>query len=127
VYPRTRVLEWVRAGHEPAYLYRPIEDRFEALQGRGMALGIALETSYEVNRTQADPGEILVLTTDGIFETRARGQMFGRERFLEVIRSSHHLSAPDIRNAVFKALDDFRGHSAQEDDVTLVVVKFAGT
>jgi len=124
--PRTRVLEWVRAGHEPAYLYRPQEDRFEALEGRGIALGIALESSYTVNRIQADPGEILLLTTDGIFETRAHGQMFGRERFLEVIRRSRHLSAPDIRNAVFKALDDFRGNSAQEDDVTLVVIKFVG-
>jgi sigma-B regulation protein RsbU (phosphoserine phosphatase) len=125
--PQTRVLEWVRAGHEPAYLYRPQEDRFETLEGRGIALGIARESRYEMNRTQARPGEILVLTTDGIFETRCRDEMFGRKRFLEVIRRSHHLRAPGIRNAVLEALDDFRDHSAQEDDVTLVVIKFVGS
>jgi phosphoserine phosphatase RsbU/P len=124
VEPQARTLEWVRAGHEPAYLYRPRTDRFETLDGQGAALGIEEQSRYAVNRAFVRPGEILVLTTDGIFETRRRGEMFGRERFMEVVRRHHHLHAAGIRDAVLAAIDDFRGRTPQEDDVTLVVIKF---
>ena len=125
VEPQTRTLEWVRAGHEPAYLYRPQDDRFETLDGQGAALGIEEESRYAVNRALAHSGEILVLTTDGIFETRNSREMFGRRRFMEVVRRNHHQAAAGIRDAVLAAIDDFRGRTPQEDDVTLVVIKFA--
>jgi serine phosphatase RsbU (regulator of sigma subunit) len=51
--------------------------------------------------------------------------MFGRQRFMEVVRRNHHLDAVGIRDAVLAAIDDFRGRTRQEDDVTLVVIKFA--
>ncbi|UCD77327.1 MAG: SpoIIE family protein phosphatase [Desulfobacterales bacterium] len=121
---QSRALEWVRAGHEPAYLYRPQADLFETLDGQGVALGIEPESRYDTNRASAYPGEILTLTTDGIFETRRRRKMFGRQRFMEVIRRNHHLAAADIRDAVLDAVDDFRAQTPQEDDVTLVVIKF---
>ena len=122
---QTRTVEWVRAGHEPAYLYRPRADRFETLDGQGAALGIEEESRYSINRTFVRSGNILVLTTDGIFETRRHREMFGRQRFMEVVRRNHHLDAVGIRDAVLAAIDDFRGRTRQEDDVTLVVIKFA--
>jgi len=123
--PQTRTLEWVRAGHEPAYLYRPQADRFETLDGQGAALGIESGSRYAVNRSFGHPGDVIVLTTDGIFETRRRQEMFGRQRFMEIIRRNHHLNAAGIRDAVLETIDDFRGRTPQEDDVTLVVIKFA--
>jgi sigma-B regulation protein RsbU (phosphoserine phosphatase) len=122
--PQTRALEWVRAGHEPAYLYRPRDDRFETLDGQGAALGIERASRYALNHAFAQPGEILVLTTDGIFETRRRLEMFGRRRFMDVVRRAHQLNAAGIRDAVLEAVADFRGRLPQEDDVTLVVMKF---
>jgi sigma-B regulation protein RsbU (phosphoserine phosphatase) len=122
--PQTRALEWVRAGHEPAYLYRPGTDRFETLDGDGAALGIEKELQFAVNRTTARSGEVLILTTDGIFETRRQREMFGRRRFREVVRRTHQLNAAGIRDAVLEAVDGFRGATPQEDDVTLVVIKF---
>ena len=125
VEPQTRTVEWVRAGHEPAYLYRPRADRFETLDGQGVALGIDEESRYGINRAFVRSGNILVLTTDGIFETRRRREMFGRQRFMEVVRRNHHLNAVGICDAVLAAVDDFRGRTPREDDVTLVVIKFA--
>jgi sigma-B regulation protein RsbU (phosphoserine phosphatase) len=122
--PETRALEWVRAGHEPAYWYRPQVDRFDMLDGKGIALGIQQESSYAVNRDFAHSNEILVLTTDGIFETSNAREMFGRRRFMETVRRSSHLDAAGILDAVLAALNDFREQISQEDDVTLVVIKF---
>lgn len=122
--PATRALEWVRAGHEPAYWYRPKIDRFDMLAGKGIALGIQQESSYTVNRDFAHSNEILVLTTDGIFETSNTHEMFGRRRFMETVRRSSHLDAAGILEAVLAAVNDFRAQATQEDDVTLVVIKF---
>jgi len=125
--PRTRVLEWVRAGHEPAYLYQPDRDRFEILNGPGAALGLDEAMDYSLNRASAAPGDILVLTTDGVFEARRRGEMFGRQRFMDVVRRRRHLPAAGIRDAILQAIGDFRGSTAREDDVTLMVIKFDET
>jgi sigma-B regulation protein RsbU (phosphoserine phosphatase) len=67
----------------------------------------------------------LILTTDGILETRNKnGEMFGRDRVKEIIRRYAGLGAEGIRLAVIDAVTAFRGESHQEDDITLVVLKF---
>ena len=62
--------------------------------------------------------------TDGIWETRnARAEMFGRRRFRQVIRDCREADAEAIVAAVMDAVRTFRQGAAQEDDVTLVVIK----
>lgn len=121
---RTRTLVWVRAGHEPAYLYQPDTDSFEELGGQGLALGVDQEWQYQTYAQVIRSGQLLLMTTDGIFETRHHGQMFGKKRFKEVVRRHHDLNAAGIRKAILAAVDGFRGPERQEDDVTLVVMKF---
>jgi serine phosphatase RsbU (regulator of sigma subunit) len=50
--------------------------------------------------------------------------MFGRQRLIRVVRKNSALSAVGIRDAIIEAVNNFRGFSPQEDDVTLVVIKF---
>jgi sigma-B regulation protein RsbU (phosphoserine phosphatase) len=121
---RSYTVAWVRAGHEPACLYRPQTDRFQSLSGAGIALGIDSAWHYQQYAQRVRPSDILVMTTDGIFETRNRKEMFGKERFKTVIRRHHQQSSEAIRQAVLKEVINFRGPMAQEDDITLVVVKF---
>ncbi|MBL0712235.1 MAG: serine/threonine-protein phosphatase [Desulfosarcina sp.] len=75
--------EWVRAGHEPALLYDPGRDRFEELQGDGLALGIDETAVYPiVTRNGLRPGQVIAVGTDGIWEAYDRnGAMFGKTRF----------------------------------------------
>jgi sigma-B regulation protein RsbU (phosphoserine phosphatase) len=49
--------------------------------------------------------------------------MFGKERVYEVIRGNSHKPAEAIQKAVLRSLDEFSGNVAQEDDVTIVVIK----
>ncbi len=124
--PQSGRLVWVRAGHEPALLYRAREDRFENLLGEGAApLGLDTEAVFSTNELGGlVPGDILVLYTDGITEARDPGGiMFGRERIEVCIRANVYKSARRIRDAL---LDDVKNHIAAagvEDDVTLVVAK----
>ena len=119
-------LRWVRAGHDPALLYDPEANSFQQLGGEGIVLGITQDYRYrQHSRDGWQPGMILVLGTDGIHETHdSSGQMFGQQRLQHIVREHAHQSAQNIQDAVIGALERFRGDEPQEDDITLVVVKF---
>jgi sigma-B regulation protein RsbU (phosphoserine phosphatase) len=120
-----KMLSWVRAGHEPALLYDPAQDSFEILMGEGLVLGVAADYRYrEYNHQGWTPGSVLVVGTDGISETRnAKNEMFGLARLKETMAKHSTASALAIQTAVIERLNQFRGKTGQEDDVTLVVVK----
>ena len=126
VEPRTGRITWVRAGHDPGFLYCPHTDQFEELSGAGIALGVDEDWDYENYHRTVKPGQIVLLTTDGIFEAHnQQGEMFGKTRFKELVRQNAGLEAEGIRKAVFEAVTEFRGDEPQEDDITLVILKFA--
>ena len=122
-------LEWVRAGHDPAWLYGAATDEVQDLGGPGMALGVDDACSYlSGSRLGLGPDDVLLIGTDGIWETRnAKSEKFGKERIGKIIRSHHRQSAEDILQAVLRALEEFRGKAQQEDDITLLVLKSMGT
>jgi sigma-B regulation protein RsbU (phosphoserine phosphatase) len=118
-------ITWVRAGHDPALLYFPDEDHFEKLEGEGLPLGVEETWQYREFTQTLRPGQILVLTTDGVLEAHnKKGKMFGKQRFKETIRKHADLGADGIRLAIIDAVTAFRGEAQQEDDITLVVLKF---
>jgi sigma-B regulation protein RsbU (phosphoserine phosphatase) len=122
---RTARLTWVRAGHDPAIVFSPRSGQFEELKGKGLPLGVDHNWCYIDCQATVKPQQILVLTTDGIMETHnEKGLMFGRDRLKEVIRKSADLGAEGIRAAIIEAVTTFRGKAPQEDDITLVVLKF---
>lgn len=123
--PVERRLSWVRAGHDPALFYRPAEDRFEELRGEGIALGVEARWRYrEYVSSGFNPGELLFLGTDGIWETHSPGgEMFGKPRLRDILRRSAAEPAGRIVERVIRALNRFRGDREPEDDVTMVVVK----
>jgi sigma-B regulation protein RsbU (phosphoserine phosphatase) len=119
-----RQLCWVRAGHDPAILYDPGDDRFAELNGDGMALGIEEEYDFSAYSMPLGlSGQVIVIGTDGIWEAHnPRREMFGKDRLRAVIRKHHHLNAHAIKDAVFKAVTEFTGPD-QDDDITLAVIK----
>jgi serine phosphatase RsbU (regulator of sigma subunit) len=122
---QTGKIAWVRAGHDPALLYSPDKDHFEKLQGQGIPLGVEKTWQYQDYTKTVRPGQILVLTTDGILEAHNKnGEMFGRNRVKEIIRRYAALGAEGIRLAIIDAVTAFREDARQEDDITLVVLKF---
>jgi len=123
---RDKSLKWIRAGHDPAIVYDPAQDRFEELKGVGTAIGIDEEVTFEEN-TRADlkKGQLIILATDGVWESRdAQGNMFGKDRIYEIIRQHAHQSSQVILGTLIDALNNHIQESKSEDDVTLVVIKF---
>lgn len=120
-----RCLNWVRAGHEPALLYDPASDRFEELTGEGIALGVDGSWQYAASRRDdLTDGQIILLSTDGIWEARnSQDQMFGRQAVSDIIRQHAQTSAAKIQDAILTEQKGFQQEIAPADDTTLVVIK----
>jgi sigma-B regulation protein RsbU (phosphoserine phosphatase) len=121
----TKQLEWVRAGHDPGIVYDPGSDSFSELGGSGIALGVDAEWIYEDNKkTDFSNGQIIFLSTDGIWEARNnKGEMLGKEPILNTIRQNASSDAAQIIDAIFDILDKFIGVVKIEDDITSVAIK----
>jgi len=121
---KERVIRWVKAGHEPAILYTPQDDSHELLAGEGLPLGVMEDAVYKEFQKQINPGQIILIGTDGIKEAvNASGEMFGNERLLHVTRDAADKPAKVILDRVFEFLNNFRHPLGPDDDETLVVIK----
>ncbi|MCU0604502.1 MAG: SpoIIE family protein phosphatase [Desulfobacterales bacterium] len=122
---RRKTARWVRAGHDPAIYYAPEPGRFEEFAGRGAPLGMEKGVAFEEQRhADLKPGGIIFIGTDGIWETTGpQGEMFGKQRLREILRTRHGDSAREIIHAVTQALETYRQGVKPADDITMLVVK----
>ena len=121
---RNQVIQWVNAGHDPAMIYDREGGGFEELTGDALPLGVSEMTAYQKLNKKITPGQIIIIGTDGIWEAQSpQGEMFGKERFKEIIRNNAGRPAKDIIQTVIKEVDRFCHPLEKTDDVTLVVSK----
>ena len=121
---KEKMIRWVKAGHEPAILYTQGTDSHEMLAGEGLPLGVMEDAVYKEYQKQINPGQIILIGTDGIKEAvNAAGEMFGNKRLLNVIRDYADKSAREILDKAFESLNNFRHPREPDDDETLVVIK----
>jgi phosphoserine phosphatase len=71
-----------------------------------------------------EPGDLLVLLSDGIYEyCNPRGEQFGEERVMEFVAAHRHLRMEPLADALLAELQRFAAGAPQEDDITVVLVK----
>ena len=106
------------------FLYRT-DGQVEELGSSGIPLGIIAKTPYEMAPIiEFTAGDILLIGTDGIWETRNTAEeMFGTERVTELLIRHADASADNIADQLISDLDSFRGEHSRDDDITLMVVK----
>ena len=122
--PETRKIRWVRAGHEPPLYYHSQSGQVAKLEGAGVVLGIDESYTFENQFTVVDKGDIILIGTDGIFETRnPTNLIFGQERVHKIIDQHKKETASTIQETIVSEVKRFRGEVSQEDDITLVVIK----
>lgn len=122
----TGALRYVNAGHNPALLVGR-DGVVRELAGTGLGLGMFAGRPYDVGTAALGPGEVLLMYTDGITESRnAAGEEFGVQGLAGAVAAALDRDAQDILEAVFRRLADFTGCAEPEDDRTLVVVKRRG-
>ncbi len=123
--PQEGKMTYASGGHQ-SYLLRA-DGRVETLAATGIPLGIMPAPIRGAPELSLQPGDLLLMVTDGIEETVSPDDReLGRERVLEVAQANRHRSASEIVTALFSAASDFAAGGVQKDDVTAVVVKVLG-
>ena len=116
---------YVNAGHPPPFHLGAGGD-VTFLESGGVVLGPLADASYERGFVLVEPGDLLVLYTDGIIEARPRGgrDEYGVDRLVEVVRRFRLKPAQEIMEAVFADVKRFSDGGAPSDDRTVVVVRY---
>ncbi len=122
--PEKRTLSWISAGHAPIFFYHT-EGQVKELYSSGIPLGIIEDTPYEIAADiEFTSGDILLIGTDGIWETRnMEGEMFGAERVSDLLIRYADASSDDIAKQLISEVSIFRGEFSRDDDITLMVIK----
>jgi sigma-B regulation protein RsbU (phosphoserine phosphatase) len=124
--PATRVLTYANAGHNSVYLYRAGAKDEEWLHPTGPAIGLMEGFNTRAADVRLDPGDILLLYTDGVTEAaNAAGFELGEDGLSEIVRANADATPEGLIQKVLRGLKDFTGGSPLVDDTTLVVCKIS--
>ncbi len=123
--PETSTLRFASAGHLDPYVFRSREKKLEMLSSWGFPLGVKRREPFREFVARFDPGDRLVLYSDGLIEAlNDDGEPFGFERFEGVILSRGTKGADVLKQALLESVKTFTRNRPPEDDQTLVVVSF---
>jgi len=121
--PASGQLAYCNAGHNPPYVLRGQSCEALALRRTGMPLGILQEAAWEPRQIQLDPGDALVLYSDGIAEAQnVEGELFGEARLIEAAQLDSGCTAREFEEALLAGVRAFRGGEPQSDDIMLLTV-----
>lgn len=119
----TNSLQYTNAGHNPPLLIRPGAVPMHLEKG-GPVLGLIPDAEYETETVALQKGDILILYSDGVVEAEnATGEQYSVERLAALVSKHSQLNANDLIALIHDSLESFRGARAQQDDITLVVLR----
>ncbi|MCP5494447.1 MAG: SpoIIE family protein phosphatase [Leptospiraceae bacterium] len=113
------------AGHNRQFFYRQETGKVELLKGKGLPLGVTLKNAYISEETiYYSPGDMIVLYTDGVTETKnSQNEFFGEDRLKDLIETNGNKPIEEIKRLIKSKTDSYRGKKTLEDDFTLVLVR----
>jgi phosphoserine phosphatase RsbU/P len=128
VFPEDRTFQFVRAGHNPLMWHSAASGETRLLAPQGLGLGFApsriFDQALEIETIRLQPGDTLLLYSDGLTEAMNRHQeQFGEERLMKALAASHRGSVEHIRERILVDMSAFRGDAPAHDDITLVILK----
>ena len=117
-------LEYANAGHCAPYLVSP-DGRLRKLHTTGMPVGMLEEATFQPITIQIDPGDKLVIYSDGLTEAgNAKGEFYESERLRACLRENASRDAAALHLALRESVDAFRGAVPARDDITVLVIEY---
>ncbi|MGD8358426.1 MAG: SpoIIE family protein phosphatase [Lysobacterales bacterium] len=123
--PRRHEIRFHSGGQGPVLHFRADGERCEWHQPTTFPLGIMeMDDPGEAQVLPMDPGDVLVLLSDGVYEYESRqGVPFGEDRVGELLKYHHRLPAAELAKQILGAVFDHGKGVAQQDDITVVLVR----
>ena len=127
--PKSRLLTYVNAGHNPPMLLTPAAEGWQLrrLEAGGTVVGMLPSFPYTQAQVQLAPGDILAAYTDGISEAMdASDEEWGEDKLLETLKNCHGQPSAEMVRRIIAAADAFTAEAPQFDDMTVVVARVTG-
>ncbi len=119
-------LEFCNAGHLPPIIVG--ESGRVQLESTGLPLGMFCDSSFVSSGAKLNPGETLLLFSDGVTEANNEsGDEFGVERLIDAVKGSMGGEPTDLLTNCVTSVSGFRGNAARNDDLTMMALKYAGS
>lgn len=114
---------YINAGHNLPILVRTSGET-EMLTTKSVLLGAFDFVQYNTRQTRLNPGDVVVMYTDGVTEAvNTDNEMFSDERLEELVKAGTHLTAEQIKQRILDEVLSFTRGLPQGDDITLIVLK----
>lgn len=124
----TQWLSYSSAGHNQPLLYRCSEGACQYLDAEGLIIGVKEDVFFEEKSILLDPGDILLLYTDGLTETvNSEGEMYGLERLGDLLSDIHREPLQNMIDIIYRDMINFAGNFDLTDDVSIVVIRMERT
>ena len=118
------VMEYVCAGHEPAFLVAADDSRRPLPMTGGVAMGVLDDFEYESRREKLEEGETLFLYTDGLTDAvNLSGELFGKERLAATLDGASARSPEQIVVYIWREIGDYSAGAPAADDMTCLVLR----
>ena len=120
--PGSGCISYVNAGHPSPVLIR--DSQILELSRTGPIIGFMDGEDFFEKEITLQDGDLLVCYTDGVTEAkRSDGEMFGKKRLIQVVKSSREEPVHDINDMILAEISRFAGDAPQFDDISLLIVK----
>ena len=118
----SRELEYANCGHNAPILFRA-NGALERLESTSTVIGLFPKWKCDTRLLELQPGDLLVVYTDGVTEaTDAAGDEFGEARLIETVCANRQLAPSQLAAAIQQAVQKF-SPGEQSDDLTLVIAR----
>ena len=122
--PVSRQFSFVNGGHNFPMVRRASTRDVITLDTDGLILGVLEDVVFEEKSIVLDPGDIVLLYTDGVVEARTpHGELFGEDRLKRILIRHDWRSPEDLTNHIYQAIYQYTENAAQQDDITLLILQ----
>jgi serine phosphatase RsbU (regulator of sigma subunit) len=117
-------LRWSNAGHCTPILVHP-DGRLRTLRTTGLPVGMLESADYQVETLDLEPGDKLVLYTDGLTEAEGPdGEFLGMDALKNMLRSLSGQSCGDLHSSLCREVQVYTEGAVLSDDITLLVLEY---
>jgi sigma-B regulation protein RsbU (phosphoserine phosphatase) len=118
------ILEFTSAGMPPVLLYRYDSGEVETITLKGMPLGHIANFPYSRERIKLNPGDTILLSSDGLTELfNEKNEMLEPEKLTFLMQSVGNKSPKEIINELIQLIQKWSGKTEPKDDITIIVLK----
>jgi len=122
--PEKGVLTYANAGHNLPLVLHKADNQLVTLEKGGIALGVIKNATYQENKIQILPGDLLLFYTDGVTDAfSTEGESFSEARLKSALQSAEGTSSNQVLEEIDQAIDAFRKGEPPSDDMTMVLIR----